>query len=372
MTRIAVEIGDVLRPGHAGMGRYAGCLLSALERSARSADIEGWAPRRRALSWLTASTRVRPRFFAARPPRERPQLFHATACVFPPWRSSVEIATVHDLYAVRAELGLTAQELARRTAYIVRADRVICVSRGTREELHRVVDIPRSHTVAIALAADSRFVPASPEARLRVRRRYALPHEFLLFLGRDRPNKNLDRLVTAHARSAIALPLCIAGRQSRATRERLSSLARVHRASGEVRWLGYVPDDDLPPLLSAASALCLPSTLEGFGLPIIEAMACGTAVLTSMGHATEEAAGGHAVLVDPMCVDSIADGMLRVLARSEAQCLAAQRYATSRTWDDVAGETWRLYEAALGATTDRQGVPAIPHAATAVTPPPRI
>ena len=89
----------------------------------------------------------------------------------------------------------------------------------------------------------------------------------------------------------------------------------------------------------------MPSTFEGFGLPVLEAMACGTAVLTSAGRATEEAAGGQAVLIDPESVDSIADGLARVLQVSDAGRASARAYATRRTWTDVARETLAVYRA---------------------------
>ena len=91
----------------------------------------------------------------------------------------------------------------------------------------------------------------------------------------------------------------------------------------------------------------MPSTFEGFGLPVVEAMACGTAVLTSEKCATEEAAGGHAVLVNPKSIDSIEDGLRRVLLTTDEQKAAARRFATQRTWTDVAAETLQVYSSAL-------------------------
>lgn len=91
----------------------------------------------------------------------------------------------------------------------------------------------------------------------------------------------------------------------------------------------------------------MPSTFEGFGLPVVEAMACGTAVLTSEKCATEEAAGGHAVLVNPKSIDSIEAGLKRVLLTTSAQKAAARAFATQRSWTDVAIETLQVYSGAL-------------------------
>lgn len=338
MADIGIEIGDLLRPHRAGMACYTRSLLAALR--AQSVDVEGWAKWRRLPGWFLKPRDVRVRFFGARSPRNPPRLFHATACVFPQWKSPVEIATVHDLYAVQKALNLSREEVQRRTEYVTRADRIVCVSRFTRAQVHELLNVPESRTVAIPLAADPGFAPATEAAKSQLRKRLGLPAGFLLFVGRDRANKNLDRLAAAHAMSGLDLPLCIAGRQSKYTRERLLKAAG---SRGSRRFLGAMSDADLPVLLSCASALCMPSTFEGFGLPVIEAMACGTAVLTSAGQATEEAAGGHAVLVDPESVESIANGIRRVVTVTAAQRAAAREYASRRTWRDIAAETLQVY-----------------------------
>jgi glycosyltransferase involved in cell wall biosynthesis len=340
---IALEAGDLLRPHRAGLARYAECLIAALLGQDESTAIEAWAPLRRSVYWFASRPSARLRFFCKQPPRRRPDIFHATSCVFPDWKSWVEIATVHDLYGIRPEQGLAADELERRSRYIWRADALICISEHTRDHLHSLLDVPREITQVIRPAPHPRFIPATAEAKRWLQRRYGLAEEFLLFLGRDRANKNLDRLVEAHALARLDIPLYFCGEHSRSTRHRLQQSAAAHGCAGPLRWLGRWPEEELPILLSCASALCIPSTFEGFGLPIVEAMACRTAVVTSAGRATEEASGGMAVLVDPESTESIADGLVRALARTQSQLAAARRYAASRTWKDVAGETLRVY-----------------------------
>ena len=192
MVHVGVEAGDLLRPHRAGMARYSECLLTALRNLNLPIDARAWAPRRRVfgrvLRLFSASMRLPVHFFGAEPPRAPPDIFHATACVFPKWRSAFEVATVHDLYAVREELRLSPMEIEHRTAFIHRADKVICVSQHTRNHLHSLLDIPLSKSVAIPLAAESHFVPASAESQQRLRRKLRLPREFLLFVGRYRPN----------------------------------------------------------------------------------------------------------------------------------------------------------------------------------------
>jgi alpha-1,3-rhamnosyl/mannosyltransferase len=342
LEHIGIEVGDLLRPHRAGMARYADCLIEGLVDGGHSDSIDAWAPWRRAFGWFTRP-KTSVHYFGDRPPKVRPSVFHATACVFPQWKSEVEVTTVHDLLAIHPDLRLSPTEVRQRTAYIHRADRIICVSHFTRNSLHDLLDIPSNRTVAIPLAAAANLAPASTERKQALRRHFNLPQEFLLFIGRDRRNKNLDRLVAAYALSRLAMPLCIAGRQKKDTCERLLGLAREHDCLGSIRWLGSVSDDELPALLSCASVLCLPSTFEGFGLPVVEAMACGTTVVTSAGRATEEAAGGKAILVEPESIESITDGLLRALQMTDAQRDDARQYATRRTWAHVAEETWRVY-----------------------------
>jgi alpha-1,3-rhamnosyl/mannosyltransferase len=344
VLKIGIETGDLLRLHRAGMARYTSCLLSALEASPFDAEITAWAPWRRLVGWPLRPSRSKLRFFGKAAPRVRPDIFHATACVFPPWKSSIEISTVHDLFAIREELNLPPEEVRRRTAYAGRADLIICPSRFTQSQVHLLLGIPASRTMVVAHAVDSNFKPAEVKQKLRLRRRHGLPSEFLLFVGRDRLNKNLDRLIKAYAQSGLELPLYIAGSQSKMARERLTTLAQQSGCEHSLRWLGAVSDAELPVLLSCASAVCLPSTFEGFGLPILEAMACGTAVVTSLGHATEEVADGRAVLVDPLSVESIAEGLREVLHVSESQKAEARSFATRRTWRDAAEETWCIYQ----------------------------
>jgi glycosyltransferase involved in cell wall biosynthesis len=341
--RIAIETGDLLRSRQAGHARYIRCLLASLVAEGGPGEVESWAPIRRIGNWLAAAGQSKTQFFFARPPNERPDIFHATSKVFPAWKARCEIATVHDLYIFSEELQLPMEERRRSVEYIDRADALICVSQHTRDHLHAVLNVPASRTHVISLAADPMFVPASEDEKQRVRHKYHLPKEFFLYIGRDRPNKNLDRLVQAYARTRLTVPLYLAGTHDKRTIQRLRRIANQHDCITPPQWLGPITDRDLPVLLSCASTLCMPSTFEGFGLPVIEAMACGTAVVTSSGTATEEAAGGHAVLVDPKSTESIADGLIRSLTRSETELEAARRYAVSRTWKDIAAETWQVY-----------------------------
>lgn len=348
MKQVAIEGGDALKAHPAGVARYAIELAAAL-RAEQGADLDVrmWYPKRRLLRAHLRSKALPHAWYGKRPPRERPDIFHATACRFPRWQSPVEIATAHDFYHLRDGCGLDEAVRERHMAYVRRARWVICVSETTREHLHQLIDYPRERTVAIPLAVNPRFRPAAPELQQALLRRRRLPSEFLLFVGKARPNKNLQGLIQAYAQSGLEIPLLIAGRQPAELHRQLQEQARISGCAQRVQFIGFVSDAELPVLMSAAQAFCFPSTFEGFGLPVLEALACGTPVLTSAGTATEEAAAGHAVLIDPHSIESMAAGLPRVLEVGQAARDAASVHARSFTWRRVAERTLAVYRQAL-------------------------
>ena len=155
--------------------------------------------------------------------------------------------------------------------------------------------------------------------RETIRRKYGIASPFLLYVGRVNPRKNLVRLVEAFSRlyrKGIRHKLVIVGKQDWMAEQ---VVQRVKELSLEdaVVFTGYVDWDDVPVFYNAAELLVFPSICEGFGLPVLEAMACGVPVVTSYGSSLEEVAGGAAVLVDPCSVESIAEGMEKVIAHPE-------------------------------------------------------
>ncbi len=164
---------------------------------------------------------------------------------------------------------------------------------------------------------------------------YDLPSQFVLFVGTLEPRKNLDRLAAAVGRLADRLPLVVVG---------ATGWGDTHVApDANCRFLGFVPQADLAPLYAAATAFAYPSLEEGFGLPVLEAMAQATPVVTSAGGATEEVAGGAAVLVDPTDVDSIADGLQAALADPERWSALGSARAAECTWSAAAAATLAAY-----------------------------
>jgi alpha-1,3-rhamnosyl/mannosyltransferase len=126
--------------------------------------------------------------------------------------------------------------------------------------------------------------------------------------------------------------------------------------TGHLVWLGYVPEEDLPALYGGARALVFPSIMEGFGLPVLEAAACETSVVTSGGSAMGEVAGDAAVFVDPWDPGSIADGILRALGRERTPAEVSARRAATYTWERTAARTIEVYERVAAGRPLREGV----------------
>ena len=348
---IGLEARDAIRPHPGGVGRYGIELASAMQQllqdESATESIEMLYPLRRLLQ-SRHKPAIPARWYGKRSPQDY-AIVHATGCVFPKWRGALQIATVHDLYDYSAQDGAPVDRPIPPAPppYIQQADRLICVSETTRSHLHELFDIPSENTVAIPLGVNPNFRPADAAAVKAYQTRAALPESYFLFIGRLRVNKNFTRLAAAYAAAKPGIPLVVAGKLSQEELQRLQQSLQQYGIAPQVICTGFVADADLPLLISGAAAVVFPSTFEGFGLPVLEAMACGVPVLTSAGVATEEVAQGHAVLVDPYSVDAIADGLTQVLAMSEAQRQAAQRYAQGCSWQKTAAATLQFYREQL-------------------------
>jgi glycosyltransferase involved in cell wall biosynthesis len=260
---------------------------------------------------------------------------HATGLV-PCATAAPLVVTVHDLAFVHDPGQFTRQGIRtmRRAIRVIarRADRVLCSSLATMRDCEAAgldPDVLRH----VPLGVDLVDVDAATVER--VRRKYLLPDEFVLFVGTLEPRKNLRRLVDAVRRDEVTLPLVIAGAAGWG--------ALDLDDTEDVTFLGFVSDDDLAALYAAATVFAYPSEREGFGLPVAEAMAQGTAVVTSRGTSTEEVAGGAAVLVDPFDVATIAQGIVEAVERRVELAAAGRRRAAELDWAVAAERTLAVY-----------------------------
>ncbi len=273
-------------------------------------------------------------------------VLHATSIIPFARASSVPlVVTVHDLAFLHHPSYFTARgrDVFARALDIVRrsATLVLCSSRSTLDDcVAQGFDETRLRLTPLGV----RLRTTNPEQVSDVRRRYSLPSEYVLFVGTLEPRKNVPRLLEAHRMLGDTVPpLVIAG----ATGWGDEDLATRIAASPNVMFAGHVADDDLPSIYAGASVLCYPSLMEGFGLPVLEAMSHGTAVVTSIGTSTQEVAGGAAVLVDPHDASAIAEGIRDALARRYELAQLGIERAKSATWENTATLVVQAYRDAL-------------------------
>jgi glycosyltransferase involved in cell wall biosynthesis len=271
----------------------------------------------------------------------------------PPTRSSKVVVTVHDLAFRRlpstAPLA-TLRWLSRLDASLKQASRVIVVSEQTRRDLQEFYEVPPDRVSVVPLGVDPEvFRPAGEPAVAAVRDLYGIDGPYVLSLSGIEPRKNLPTLIRAYSslpddlRPALVLAGPVAPWNPegwnllRPVLEELPSRVRQH-----IHVTGYVAGVDKAALLTGAEALVYPSLYEGFGLPVLEAMACGVPVLTSNVSALPETAGGAALLVDPQDTDGIAQGIQRILSDRELRenlRLAGMARAAQFSWTETARGT---------------------------------
>jgi alpha-1,3-rhamnosyl/mannosyltransferase len=268
------------------------------------------------------------------------------------------VITVHDLSVLKYPQWHPADRVKQHQRHFLRglgkAQHVIVVSEAVRQELIDELNCPPQCVTAVHNGVSPQYRPQPAEEVARVRLAYDLPDKFFLCVGTIEPRKNL----TAAMRAFVGLPpavrsacpLVLAGPWGWRSDAERELFEREGRAAG-VRHIGYVPAADLPAVYSAARVLVYPSHYEGFGLPPVEMLACGGAVLASTADAVREVVAGHAWFVDADDVGGWKDALHRAATEDEfidRLRTNGARLAAMYTWERAAAETRRVYAKVLG------------------------
>lgn len=229
-----------------------------------------------------------------------------------------------------------------------RAKKVITISDNTKKDIINVININANKIKTIYLGVDARFYPQEKETVNAILEKYKIASPYILFVGMLEPRKNVEGLLQAFAmlKDKRKHNLIIVGKKGWRYEE-LFKLAQEEGIRNDVVFAGYVPDEDLPGLYAGATCFVYPSFYEGFGIPIVEAMACGCPVITSNNSSMQEIAGDAAVLVDPYNKEEIKDAIGSIInnkgLRGEKQRKGLIN-ATKFQWNFMAEETIKVYK----------------------------
>jgi alpha-1,3-rhamnosyl/mannosyltransferase len=282
-------------------------------------------------------------------------LFHSPYVLLPLLAPLKLIMTVHDLifecypeYRPQSYLQKFYQPITQLG--IKRAKRVLTVSESTARDMQAFYHISRANIQIIGNAIDPTFKREHNQQRLaEVRERYGLPERFILSVGAGRPHKNIETLVEAFARldPALTETLVIVGKHDPRFPDSVGARINAHDIAHRVIRLGMIQEADLPVVYSLATVFVFPSLIEGFGLPPLEAMACGTPVLASATSTVSEVVGDAALAFDACDTQQLTTALHKVLRDKTLRSMLSQRgeeRVKAFTWEQVARATLEAYE----------------------------
>lgn len=282
------------------------------------------------------------------------ELIHFPANVGLLHRKARSVLTVHDLSFFRNPDWYRFERAAYYRFAVRRsvrtASRLIADSSATAQDLREILNVPENRIDVVPLGVDESFRPTTSEEKERVRKKYSLPPRFVLYVGTLEPRKNLVRLIEAWSQISddCDQDLVLAGRRGWKVEPILEAISRSS-SKQRIHLPDFVAQEDLPSLLSTANAFVWPSLWEGFGLPPLEAMACGTPVVTSNTSSLPEVVSDSALMVDPQDVDALADAMLNLVTDEELHARLREnglKRAAEFTWERTASLTLNAYRKA--------------------------
>lgn len=364
--RISVDASPLLLRS-AGVKNYLYHWIGALQRSSGANSVAAYpfisdvgelthesstmsllhtAPR---IAWLLASNRLAA---ARRMAVGNAQVFHVSNQVHSGVKGVGLTATVHDMTAWLMPEFHTPANIAADKRFaeriLTRADGLIAVSENSRQDAIRLLNLKPEKIVAIHSGVPDSFFEVTDADAARVRARLKLAKPFILYIGTIEPRKNLDALLDAYLLLAESVrdevDLVFAGPMGWAAS---TTAQRLLSGLPGVRYLGYVPEADLPGLTRAAAVFAYPSLYEGFGFPVAQAMAAGVPVLTSNNSCLPEISGAGAVHVDPRSPAGIRDGLDKLLlspATAAAVAAAGRVKAQEYRWELCAARSWQFFQ----------------------------
>jgi len=237
--------------------------------------------------------------------------------------------------------------LLPRVLYSV--DKIITISECTKKDIVKFYKIPEDKIKVILLAPDPIYQPLSHDIIAPILSKYGVCAPYILYVGSLEPRKNIQTLIQGFAnikKRGLNHKLIIVGNK----KWEYSKLIRIVAESGlhnDVIFTGYLPDEDLPALYNGADLFVYPSLYEGFGLPPLEAMACGTPVITSNTSSLPEVVGNAGIKVDPQDVDQLSDAIYHVLTDENLRLSLIEKgleRSKQFSWERTATETWKVYD----------------------------
>lgn len=233
--------------------------------------------------------------------------------------------------------------------YCKRASLVLTVSEFSRQEIHRYMGVPLEKVKVVYNGVDPEFYhPGYPETRIRqVAKKFNITGDYILYLGTLEPRKNIETLINAYfllKKSGSTCPKLVLAGKKGWLYDSIFSRVQENHLENDVIFTGYVPEEDVPVLMNGARIFLFPSLYEGFGIPPLEAMACGTPVITSNSSSLPEVVGDAGLMVPPKDAKALADGIMRILTDDqlygqlqEAGMKRARRFTWKRSAETLAG-----------------------------------
>jgi len=375
--RIAIDYTSAVTQRE-GIGRYTRSLVDALTRLDTDDRITLFSSERpRADLGFPVARNIRRRVFPvgsramtilwhrARVPLPleafagRADVLHGPDFSPPPALGMRRIATIHDVAYLAAPDFVAPSLIAYLHSIVPRTVRhtahLIVDSQRTADDVVALLGVPREKITVVYLGVDAKFAPVRDPQRLaELDARYGLAHPLVLALGTIEPRKRYDKLIAAFAQARLApggpKMLAIAGPRGWRAEETIAAV-RTHGVEDAVKFLSFVPEADIVTLYSTADVLAMPARYEGFGLPAVEAMACGTPVVTSTTGSLPEVTGDAALHADVDAAGALADALVRVTSDAtlrETLTARGRERAAGFTWETAARQVLDVYRRVAG------------------------